>query len=154
RARCRRAWLRRVRRSAAGDRRRAGAHRRRRGRCRPVRRSSADAGAPAPGIRATFGAGRRSCGVRGRYGASRGALGGRLACSIRGIGGFQGDELGRIDARTLVCVGELDRVTPLAAAKEIVGALPRGVAQLEVIAGAGYFTWLDAPDGFWAVLLD
>ena len=59
------------------------------------------------------------------------------------------DQLGRITAPTLVSVGELDPVTPVAAAEEIVRALPEGLAQLEVIDGAGHFTWLDAPDPFW-----
>ena len=44
------------------------------------------------------------------------------------------DQLRRVDAPTLVSVGELDPVTPVAAAEEIVGALPEGIAQLEVIA--------------------
>jgi proline iminopeptidase len=63
-------------------------------------------------------------------------------------------ELSRVDAATLVSVGELDPVTPVAAAEEIVGALPGGIAQLEVIARAGHFTWLDAPDRFWPIIMD
>lgn len=63
------------------------------------------------------------------------------------------DQLSRVDAPTLVSVGELDPVTPVAAAEEIVGALPEGLAQLEVIAGAGHFTWLDAPDRFWRIII-
>jgi pimeloyl-ACP methyl ester carboxylesterase len=63
------------------------------------------------------------------------------------------DQLGRIDAPTLVSVGELDPVTPLAAAEEIAGALPEGLAQLEVIPGAGHFTWMDAPDRFWPIII-
>ena len=51
-------------------------------------------------------------------------------------------------------VGELDPVTPVAAAEEIVGALPGGLAQLEIIAGAGHFTWLDAPGRFWPMIID
>jgi proline iminopeptidase len=62
-------------------------------------------------------------------------------------------QLGRVDAPTLVSVGELDPVTPLAAAEEIVRALPRHVATLEVVDGAGHFTWLDAPDRFWPLLV-
>jgi pimeloyl-ACP methyl ester carboxylesterase len=61
-------------------------------------------------------------------------------------------QLRDIDAPTLVSVGELDPVTPVAAAQEIVNALPEGVGQLEVIPGAGHFTWLDAPDLFWPVV--
>jgi pimeloyl-ACP methyl ester carboxylesterase len=64
------------------------------------------------------------------------------------------NELARIDVRTLVCVGELDPVTPVEAAEEIVASIPEGLAQLEVIEGAGHFTWLDAPQRFWPVLLD
>jgi proline iminopeptidase len=62
-------------------------------------------------------------------------------------------QLGRVTSPTLVCVGELDPVTPVAAAEEIVAALPDGLAELAVIEGAGHFTWLDAPDRFWPVLL-
>jgi pimeloyl-ACP methyl ester carboxylesterase len=62
------------------------------------------------------------------------------------------DQLGRIDSPTLVAVGELDPVTPVAAAEEIVEALPEGIAQLEIIEGGGHFTWLDAPDRFWPMI--
>ena len=62
------------------------------------------------------------------------------------------DELARVDCPTLVCVGELDPVTPVAAAREIAGALPDGSARLEVIQGAGHFTWRDAPDRYWPLL--
>ena len=64
------------------------------------------------------------------------------------------DQLGRIECPTLVCVGELDPITPVAAAEEIVGALRPGVARLEVIEGAGHFTWNDAPDRYWLLLTD
>jgi pimeloyl-ACP methyl ester carboxylesterase len=64
------------------------------------------------------------------------------------------DQLGRIEAPTLVCVGERDPVTPVEAAVEIVAALPEGLGALEVIEGAGHFTWLDAPDRFWPVMLE
>jgi pimeloyl-ACP methyl ester carboxylesterase len=60
--------------------------------------------------------------------------------------------LDRVDAPTLVMVGALDPVTPLGAAEEIAGALPEGIPRLEVIEGAGHFTWLDAPDRFWPLL--
>ncbi len=59
------------------------------------------------------------------------------------------DQLARIDCPTLVCVGELDPVTPVAAAREIANALPEGSARLEVVEGAGHFTWRDAPDRYW-----
>ena len=64
------------------------------------------------------------------------------------------DRLNRVESRTLVSVGELDPVTPVAAAEEIVGALPGGIAQLEVVEGAGHFTWLDAPDRFWPPIIE
>ena len=60
------------------------------------------------------------------------------------------DQLSRVDVPTLVSVGELDPVTPVAAAEEIVDGLPEGIAQLEVIDGAGHFTWMDAPDALLA----
>ncbi len=64
------------------------------------------------------------------------------------------DQLSRVDSSTLVSVGELDPVTPVAAAEEIVAALPEGVAQLEVIARAGHFAWLDAPGRFWPIIIE
>jgi pimeloyl-ACP methyl ester carboxylesterase len=56
-------------------------------------------------------------------------------------------QIGAIDCPTLVCVGELDPVTPVEAARELAAALPN--ARLHVIEGAGHFTWLDAPDRYW-----
>ena len=56
------------------------------------------------------------------------------------------DQLARITCPTLVCVGDLDAVTPVGASQEIVGALPPGLGTLEVIEGAGHFPWLDNPD--------
>jgi pimeloyl-ACP methyl ester carboxylesterase len=64
------------------------------------------------------------------------------------------DQLGRVDAPMLVSVGRLDPVTPVAAAEEIVGALPEGIARLEVVDGAGHFTWLDAPDRYWPTIIE
>jgi proline iminopeptidase len=64
------------------------------------------------------------------------------------------DRLAAIDCPTLVCVGELDPITPVAAAREIADALPAGIARLEVIEGAGHFTWKDAPDRYWPLLVD
>jgi pimeloyl-ACP methyl ester carboxylesterase len=64
------------------------------------------------------------------------------------------EQLGRIECPTLVCVGELDPVTPVAASREIVDALPDGIARLEVIEGAGHFTWKDAPDRYWPLLIE
>jgi len=63
-------------------------------------------------------------------------------------------ELARIDCPTLVCVGELDSATPVAAAREIADALPEGSARLEVIHGAGHFPWKDAPDRYWPLLTE
>jgi pimeloyl-ACP methyl ester carboxylesterase len=64
------------------------------------------------------------------------------------------DQLKQISSPTLVLVGELDPVTPVPAAEEIVGALPRGVARLELVGGAGHFTWLDAPEAYWPTILE
>lgn len=64
------------------------------------------------------------------------------------------DQLARIACPTLVCVGELDPVTPVDASREIVDALPEGVGRLEVIEGAGHFPWKDAPARYWSVLGD
>jgi pimeloyl-ACP methyl ester carboxylesterase len=64
------------------------------------------------------------------------------------------DQLSQIASPTLVSVGGLDPVTPVAAAEEIVTALPEGIAQLEVIDGAGHFAWMDAPIRFWPMLTE
>jgi pimeloyl-ACP methyl ester carboxylesterase len=64
------------------------------------------------------------------------------------------DQLGMISSPTLVCVGDLDPVTPVGASEEIVAALPAGLASLEVIEGAGHFVWLDAPDAFWPMVTE
>lgn len=64
------------------------------------------------------------------------------------------DQLRRVESPTLVSVGELDPVTPVAAAQEIVDALPEGIAQLEVIHGAGHWAWKDAPDRFWPIIVE
>jgi pimeloyl-ACP methyl ester carboxylesterase len=62
------------------------------------------------------------------------------------------DQLQRVTAPTLVCVGALDPITPPSAADEIIAALPPAVRRLEVIAGAGHFPWLDAPDHYWPLI--
>jgi pimeloyl-ACP methyl ester carboxylesterase len=64
------------------------------------------------------------------------------------------EQLSGVESPTLVSVGELDPVTPAAAAEEIARALPEHVVTLEVIAGAGHFTWMDAPDRFWALIIE
>jgi proline iminopeptidase len=61
-------------------------------------------------------------------------------------------DLGRVECPSLVCVGDLDPVTPVAAAHEIAEALPR--ARLEVLEGAGHFTWNDAADRYWPLLTE
>ena len=63
-------------------------------------------------------------------------------------------ELGRIDVSTLVAVGDLDPVTPVAAAEEITSALPEGLAQLEILPRAGHFPWLDTPDRYWPMIIE
>jgi proline iminopeptidase len=63
-------------------------------------------------------------------------------------------ELGVIECPVLVCVGELDAITPVSAAREIHAALPAGNASLEVVEDAGHFTWRDAPDRYWPLVLD
>lgn len=62
------------------------------------------------------------------------------------------DQLDRIACPTLVCVGELDPVTPVEASREIADALPDGLGRLEVLPGAGHFPWKDAPDALFDVL--
>ena len=62
------------------------------------------------------------------------------------------DELARIDCPTLVSVGDLDPITPPAAAREIVAGLAPGIGRLAVIEGAGHFPWLDVPDRYWPVI--
>jgi proline iminopeptidase len=64
------------------------------------------------------------------------------------------DQLARIACPTLVCVGELDAITPVEASREIVDALPPGVGRLEVIEGAGHFPWKDVPDRYFALIAD
>jgi pimeloyl-ACP methyl ester carboxylesterase len=64
------------------------------------------------------------------------------------------DQLARIDCPTLVCVGELDLITPVAAAREIADALSDGVGRLEVVQGAGHFAWKDAPERYWPIVTD
>ena len=64
------------------------------------------------------------------------------------------DQLARIDCPTLVCIGELDPITPPDASHEIVDALSPGIGRLEVIEGAGHFPWLDTPDRYWPVIED
>ena len=62
------------------------------------------------------------------------------------------DRLGEIPCPTLICVGELDPVTPVAAAREMADALPDSTTEVVVFEGAGHFTWLDVPDRYWPLL--
>ena len=64
------------------------------------------------------------------------------------------DQLARIACPTLVCVGALDPTTPVAAAREIVAALPAGSVQFEVLDEAGHFPWKDVPDRYWPLLTE
>jgi len=81
-----------------------------------------------------------------------------LELNEHGMGLIRGldivDRLSLIASPTLVVVGELDPVTPLAAAEEIAASLPHELAELEVIPAAGHFTWLDAPDAYWPVIVE
>lgn len=63
-------------------------------------------------------------------------------------------ELSRIDCPTLVSVGELDPVTPVGAAEEIVSALPEGIGHPDVINGAGHFPWMDVPERYWPTIIE
>ena len=74
---------------------------------------------------------------------------------MRLLRGFDArDELPRIRCRTLVCVGQLDPVTPVTAAREIADGLPPQIRQLQVIDDAGHFPGLDRPDEYWPLLTD
>jgi pimeloyl-ACP methyl ester carboxylesterase len=77
------------------------------------------------------------------------------------LGGPGMDLLRRVDVAgrlagvrcpTLTCVGDLDPVTPVAAAREIVDALPPGTGRLAIVEGAGHFPWLDRPDRYWPLI--
>jgi pimeloyl-ACP methyl ester carboxylesterase len=58
--------------------------------------------------------------------------------------------LATIDAPSLVIVGDLDEISPLAEARTFAGALPKG--ELEVIPGAGHLSNLESPAAFLAAL--
>jgi pimeloyl-ACP methyl ester carboxylesterase len=64
------------------------------------------------------------------------------------------DQLSRIDCPTLVCVGEIDPITPVSAAREIVEAMPEADVRLEIVGGAGHFLWKDVPDRYWPLLIE
>jgi pimeloyl-ACP methyl ester carboxylesterase len=71
------------------------------------------------------------------------AIGGPGMDLVRGLDVV--DDIAAIIDPTLICVGLLDPVTPVAAAEETLRALAPGVGRLEVVEGAGHFIWLDAP---------
>lgn len=75
------------------------------------------------------------------------AHGGQLLVTFDGTA-----RLPSVTSPTLVAVGDLDPVTPVSAARELVDLLPPGVARLGVIAGAGHFPWLDAPHALWSMI--
>ena len=62
------------------------------------------------------------------------------------------DQLPRIDRPTLVCVGELDAVTPVEASREIVDGLRAEICRFEIVPGAGHFPWLDEPELYFGIL--
>ena len=62
------------------------------------------------------------------------------------------DALPRITSPTLVCVGSRDPITPVGEARLIMDGLAPGIGELEVLAGAGHFPWLDDPDGFFGAV--
>jgi len=64
------------------------------------------------------------------------------------------DQLRHIDVPTLVSVGDLDPVTPVDAAAEIVHALPEDIARLHIFEGAGHFTWMDDPERYWPMIIE
>ena len=63
-------------------------------------------------------------------------------------------DLAAVTCSVLVSVGDLDPVTPVGAAEELVATLPPGLARLDVVPDAGHFTWLDQPDRFWPPLIE
>ena len=63
-------------------------------------------------------------------------------------------QLDYVDSPTLVSVGRIDPVTPVAAAEEIVDALPAGLARLQIVDRAGHFTWMDAQDRYWPIIIE
>ncbi len=64
----------------------------------------------------------------------------------------QRDALRRIEIPVLVVAGQLDPVTPVASAEEIVAGLGRPDVQLEVFGASGHFVHLSEPDRFFTLL--
>jgi pimeloyl-ACP methyl ester carboxylesterase len=63
-------------------------------------------------------------------------------------------ELARVACPVLVSVGDLDPVTPVAAAREIAAGLAPGTGRLDVLERAGHFPWLDRAEAYWPLVLD
>ena len=59
-------------------------------------------------------------------------------------------ELARVTSPTLALIGDTDPIASIAEGREIVDALPPGVGRVQVLNGAGHFSWLDTPDALWA----
>jgi pimeloyl-ACP methyl ester carboxylesterase len=64
------------------------------------------------------------------------------------------ERLAVIKCPALVCTGELDPVTPVAAQRELAAALPARVTRLEILEGAGHFAWKDVPETYWPLLTE
>jgi pimeloyl-ACP methyl ester carboxylesterase len=54
--------------------------------------------------------------------------------------------LDRVSCPTLITAGDYDPITPVACAREIFAVFPEGVAQLEIVAGAGHGVHRDEPE--------
>lgn len=76
-----------------------------------------------------------------------GPVGGELLITFDGT-----TQLQNVTSPTLVCVGELDAVAPVAASEELLEILPDEIGRLAVIPGTGHFPWLDRPGALWPVL--
>lgn len=79
--------------------------------------------------------------------AEVGAVGGRLLQRFDIV-----ELLQRIDVPTLVLVGDRDGPTPMDCSREILEGLRPGIGRLEILAGAGHFSWLDDADRLFALI--
>lgn len=59
-------------------------------------------------------------------------------------------DLARVQAPTLVSVGEVDPITPVWAAETMMDRLPERIGRIDVIEDAGHFPWRDQPDRYWS----
>lgn len=64
------------------------------------------------------------------------------------------DQVNRIRTPTVVISGSLDPVVDPELGRELVQAMPPGVARHEVIEGAGHFAWKDRPQIYWRVVTE